>query len=144
MMALSQSVSEGLAERIRAIFSVDCAIPDTSMVFGTVVDHDRLSIFRYRTTLTNVHCACAVHFRATRLWYKHENCVRYNIMAYLFYKNNETWYSCIAWLTKRFQIYSSLGKCILRMRSPFFVECAVHFCLFWSLTEHALNCNRCS
>ena len=55
-----------LAERLRAIFSMDCAIPDTSMVFGIVVDHDRLSIFRYRTTLTNVHCACAVHFRATR------------------------------------------------------------------------------
>ena len=73
-----------IAERLRAIFSMDCAIPDTSMVFGTVVDHDRLSIFRYRTTLTNVHCACAVHFRATRFWYKHENCVRYNTMAYLF------------------------------------------------------------
>ena len=73
-----------IAERLRAIFSMDCAIPDTSMVFGTVVDHDRLSIFRYRTTLTNVHCACAVHFRATRFWYKHENCVIYNTMAYLF------------------------------------------------------------
>ena len=73
-----------VAERLRAIFSMDCAIPDTSMVFGTVVDHDRLSIFRYRTTLTNVHCVYTVHFRATRFWYKHENCVRYNTMAYLF------------------------------------------------------------
>ena len=27
---------------------------------GKVVDHDRLSISRYRTTLANVYCTCAV------------------------------------------------------------------------------------
>ena len=29
-----------LARRLRAKFWPDCAIPDTSMKFGTVVDHD--------------------------------------------------------------------------------------------------------
>ena len=31
---------EFTARRIRAKFWPDCAIPDTSMKFGTVVDHD--------------------------------------------------------------------------------------------------------
>ena len=29
-----------IAKRLRAKFWPDCAIPDTSMKFGTVVDHD--------------------------------------------------------------------------------------------------------
>ena len=47
---------------IRAKFWPDCAIPDTSMKFGTVVGHDRLSRKGYRTTLGNAYCACAKHF----------------------------------------------------------------------------------
>ena len=51
-----------LARRLRAKFWSDCAIPDTSMKFGTVVGHDRLSRLRYRTTLGNIYCACAKPF----------------------------------------------------------------------------------
>ena len=32
-----------LARRLRAKFWPDCAIPDTSLKFGTVVDHNSLS-----------------------------------------------------------------------------------------------------
>ena len=51
-----------VARRLRAKFWPDCAIPDTSMKFGTVVDHDLLSGIGYRTTLGNAYCACAKHF----------------------------------------------------------------------------------
>ena len=51
-----------LARRLRAKFWPDCAIPDTSMKFGTVVDLDYLSRIGYRTTLGNAYCACAKHF----------------------------------------------------------------------------------
>ena len=52
------------------------------MKFGTVVDHDRLSIFRYRTTLANVHCVCAVPFLVSGCWQKtYETCVRYSRMG---------------------------------------------------------------
>ena len=51
-----------LAKRLRAKFWPDCAIPDTSMKFGTVVGHGRLSRIGYRTTLGNAYCACAKHF----------------------------------------------------------------------------------
>ena len=51
-----------LARRLRAKFWPDCAIPDTSMKFDTVVDHDLLSRIGYRTTLGNAYCACATHF----------------------------------------------------------------------------------
>ena len=33
-------IEQLLARRLRANFWPDCAIPDTSMKFGTVVDHD--------------------------------------------------------------------------------------------------------
>ena len=33
-------VHASIAKRLRAKFRPDCAIPDTSMKFGTVVDHD--------------------------------------------------------------------------------------------------------
>ena len=46
-----------LAKRLRAKFWPDCAIPDTSMKFGTVVGHDRLSRIGYKTTLGNAYCA---------------------------------------------------------------------------------------
>ena len=52
----------GLARRLRAKFWPDCAIPDTSMKFGTAVDHDWLRRIGYRTTLGNAYCACAKHF----------------------------------------------------------------------------------
>ena len=45
-----------------AKFWPDCAIPDTSIKFGTVVDHDSQSRIGYRTTLGNAYCACAKHF----------------------------------------------------------------------------------
>ena len=51
-----------LAKRLRAKFWADCVIPDTSMKFGTVVDHDQLSWIGYRTTLGDAYCACAEHF----------------------------------------------------------------------------------
>ena len=51
-----------IARQLRAKFWPDCAIPDTSMKFGTVVDHDWLSRIGYRTTLGNAYCACATHF----------------------------------------------------------------------------------
>ena len=51
-----------LARRLRAKFWPDCAIPDTSMKFGTAVDTDLLSTIGYRTTLGNAYCACAKHF----------------------------------------------------------------------------------
>ena len=51
-----------LARRLRAKFWPDCAIPDTSMKIGTVVDHDWLSRRGYRITLENAYCACATHF----------------------------------------------------------------------------------
>ena len=35
-----ECVTWALARRLRAKFWPDCAIPDTSMKFGTVVDHD--------------------------------------------------------------------------------------------------------
>ena len=50
-----------IARRLRAKFWPDCAILDTSMKFGTVVDHDWLSRIGYRTTLGNAHSACAKH-----------------------------------------------------------------------------------
>ena len=55
-------ISVCIARRLRAKFWPDCAIPDTSMKFGTVVGHDRLSRIGYRTTLGNACCACAKHF----------------------------------------------------------------------------------
>ena len=51
-----------IARRLRAKFWPDRAIPDTSMKFGTVVGHARLSRIGYRTTLGNAYCACAKHF----------------------------------------------------------------------------------
>ena len=51
-----------IARRLRAKFWPDCAIPDTSMKFGTVVDHDWLSRIGYITTLGNAYCASAKHF----------------------------------------------------------------------------------
>ena len=51
-----------LARWLRAKFWPHCAIPDTSMKFGTVVDHDWLSRKGYRTTFGNAYCACAKHF----------------------------------------------------------------------------------
>ena len=51
-----------IARRPRAKFLPDCAIPDTSMKFGTVVNNDSLSRIGYRTTLGNTYCACAMHF----------------------------------------------------------------------------------
>ena len=51
-----------IARQLRAKFRPDCAIPDTSMKFGAVVDHDLLSSIGYRTTLGNAYCACATHF----------------------------------------------------------------------------------
>ena len=56
------SINHQIAKRLRAKFWPDCAIPDTSMKFGTVVGHDRLSRIGYRTTLGNAYCACAKHF----------------------------------------------------------------------------------
>ena len=50
------------ARRLRAKFWPDCAIPDTNMQFGTVVDHVCLSRIGYRSTLSNAYCACAKHF----------------------------------------------------------------------------------
>ena len=50
-----------IVERLRAKFWLDCAIPDTSMKFGTLIEHNRLIILRYRTTLRNARCACAMH-----------------------------------------------------------------------------------
>ena len=38
-MVISRETGQ-LARRLRAKFWPDCAIPDTSMKFGTVVDHD--------------------------------------------------------------------------------------------------------
>ena len=51
-----------LARRLRAKFLPDCAIPDTNMKIGTVVDHNWLSRIGYKTTLKNTYCACAKHF----------------------------------------------------------------------------------
>ena len=51
-----------VARGLRAKFWPDCAILDTSMKFGTVVDHDLLSRIGYRTILGNAYCACAKHF----------------------------------------------------------------------------------
>ena len=50
---------------------------------GKVVDHDRLSISRYRTTLAHVHCACALPFLVSSCWQKktYENCIKYNRMS---------------------------------------------------------------
>ena len=48
---------------------------------GKVLDHDRLSISRYRTTLANVHCACTVPFLVSGCWQKTYDCVRYNRMS---------------------------------------------------------------
>ena len=58
-----------LARRLRAKFWPDCAIPDTSMKFGTVVDYDRLSRIGYRTTLGNTYCACAKRFLILGCYY---------------------------------------------------------------------------
>ena len=38
--------------------------------FGTIVDHDRLRISRYRITLANIHCTCAVPFLVSSCWQK--------------------------------------------------------------------------
>ena len=44
-----------IARRLRAKFWPDCAIPDTRLNFGTVVDYNRLSSIGYRTTLGNAY-----------------------------------------------------------------------------------------
>ena len=59
-----------IARRLRAKFWPDCAIPDTSMKFGTVVDHDWLSRIGYRTTLGNISCACAKHFLSLGCYFR--------------------------------------------------------------------------
>ena len=58
----TKHMSHNIAKRLRAKFWADCAIPDTSMKFGTVVDHDQLNWIGYRTTLGDAYCACAEHF----------------------------------------------------------------------------------
>ena len=39
-LVASESQKPPIARRLRVKFWPDCAIPDTSMEFGTVVDHD--------------------------------------------------------------------------------------------------------
>ena len=69
MKQRKELMTHRLARWLRAKIWPDCAIPDTSMKFGTVVDHDWLSRIGYtcRTTLGNAYCACAKHFSDFRL-----------------------------------------------------------------------------
>ena len=48
---------------------------------GTVVDHDRLSISRYKTTMANVCCTCAVPFLVSCCWQKTYDYVRCNRLS---------------------------------------------------------------